>query len=147
MPDGRLGLIDFGCCNRYTDEDIDYLGEVERALHTQGDAMRQAMFRTADMTPRQQAEEERMALLIEYSNWLWEPLLHEGPFDFSDGSYFRRGVEYYGECMRKRYTRSMPLNTWLSRCFFGVRAMLTHLKARVDMGRIYRQETTVQLAS
>ncbi len=147
MPDGRLGLVDFGCCNRYTAEDLDYLTEVEQGVHTGGDALRRAIIRASDMTPNQQTEEQRLAMIIAFSKWIWEPLLHEGTFDFSDGSYFRRGVEHYGECMRKRYIRSLPLNTWLTRCFYGVRAMLTHLKARVDMGLIYRQETTVRLAS
>lgn len=143
MSDGRLGLIDFGCCHHFTDQDWDYVCEVERAPHTSPEAVRKALIRAADMTPKQQAEEQRMTLLRELCDWEWEPLFHEGPFDFGNPEYFRRGVALFGEATRRRYTRSLPVNTWLHKSFFGVRAMLAHLKARVDMGAISRQETAV----
>ena len=41
--------------------------------------------------------------------------------------------------------RSLPINIWLDRNFFGIRAMLAHLKARVDLGAVCRAETTVEL--
>ena len=76
----------------------------------------------------------------QWCDWVWEPLFHEGPFDFANPDYFQRGVALYGELVRRRYTRSLPVNMWLSKNFFGVRAMLAHLKARVDMGAIWNQE-------
>ena len=68
---------------------------------------------------------------------------HEGPFDFGNPDYFKRGTELYGELMRKRYVRSLPVNIWLSRCFYGVRALLARLQAHVDMRSIWKQETNV----
>jgi predicted unusual protein kinase regulating ubiquinone biosynthesis (AarF/ABC1/UbiB family) len=142
MPDGRLGLVDFGCCHHYTDDDVDYLTEVELALNDSPEAMRQALMRAADLTAPE-CGEERLGLLKQYSDWAWEPILHEGPFDFGDPGYFRRGVELYGEVIKRRYVRSLPVNTWLARSFFGLRAILTRLRARVDLGAIVRRETTV----
>jgi hypothetical protein len=84
-----------------------------------------------------------MKLIVQFSDWAWEPILHKGPFDFGDLDYFRRGAEMYGQSLRRRYTRSRPANTWLIKSIFGLRAMLARLKARVDMGAIFRVETNV----
>jgi hypothetical protein len=142
MPDGRLGVIDFGCCHRQSDEDTDCWCEVERACYGTPEALRKANARATDLTPKQAADDSRMKLLVEWCKWAWEPLLHEGTFDFSDPEYFRRGVKLYGELVKRRYTRSRPANTWMCKGIYGNRAMLARLKARVDMGAIHRQETT-----
>ncbi|MHC4416542.1 MAG: ABC1 kinase family protein [Planctomycetota bacterium] len=144
MPDGRLGLIDFGCCHHYTDDDVDYLTEVEQAIHATRDDMRQALMRAADLTEPQKRDEQRLELLEQYCDWIWEPVVKDGPFDFGDPGYFRRGIDLYGEILRRRYVRSLPVNTWLGKSFFGLRAMLSRLKARVDLGAIVRSETTVK---
>ncbi len=73
-----------------------------------------------------------------------EPLLHDGTFDFGNPDYFQRGVEVFGEVLQRRYVRSLPINIWLDKNFFGIRAMLSHLKARVDLGAVCRAETTVE---
>lgn len=145
MPDGRLGLIDFGCCHHYTDEDVAYMTDAEIAAKTSEEAERRVMFRAASMTPDQSMEEDRMRLMLDWAHWCWEPLRCEGPFDFGDAEYFRRGMEAYKEMVRRRYVRSRPVNTWLARNFAGIRAMLYHLGARVDMHAISEQETTVRV--
>ena len=147
MPDGRLGVVDFGCCYRFTAKDLVFVDAVERAAHTSRDALREALIMGTDMTPQQQKEPERMALLERVCDWLWEPLLHEGPFDFGDPDYFRRGLDLFGKVMKKRYYRAMPVNIWLDRNFFGLRALLYQLKARVEWGRILNSETTVEPAA
>ena len=144
MPEGRLGWIDFGCCRRYSREEVEYLTDVELASYTSREAVRRALVRAADMTPQHQQEEERFDLMLRWCDWVWEPLEHHGPFDFGDPDYFRRGLELFGEMIRRRYVRSLPVNTWLTKSFFGLRAILHHLGARVDLGAIVRQETTVQ---
>ncbi|MHC4981296.1 MAG: ABC1 kinase family protein, partial [Planctomycetota bacterium] len=68
----------------------------------------------------------------------------DGLFDFGNGDYFRRGLDLFGEIVRRRYMRSLPVNTWLGKSFLGLRAILTRLRARVDLGAIVRQETTVK---
>ncbi len=143
MTDGQLGLIDFGCCYQYSEADVDYLNEEERAMYGDRDMVRRALIRGTDMTPKQQKDQSRMKLLEQWCDWLWEPLLHEGAFDFGDPTYFRRGVELYGEILKRRYVRSLPINTWLVKNFFGLRAILTQLKARVDLCALTAQETTV----
>ena len=140
MPDGRLGFIDFGCCHHESEEDNDCWAEGERAYLESPEALRQSLARISDLTPKQAADDARMKVLARFSDWAWEPVIHEGPFDFSDPDYFRRGAQVYGEALRGRYTRSRPANTWMCKAMFGLRAMLTRLKARVDVGTIYRTE-------
>ncbi len=148
MPDGRLGVIDFGCCHYQGDEDIAFRAEMEGCYLGSSEAgrspeaLRDPLARGSDLTPKQAADDARMQVLVELSDWAWEPILHEGPFDFGDPAHFRRGAELYGQCLRQRYTRSRPSNTWMIKCIYGLRAMLNRLGARVDLGAIVRAETT-----
>ena len=144
MPDGRLGFIDFGSCHHQLDEDIECLADTERAYFASSpEALREANARGSDLTPQQAADDARMNMLAEWADWAWEPVVHEGPFDFGDLDYFRRGARMYGEFIRRRYTRSRPSNTWLIKAIYGLRALLARLKARVDLGAIHGAETTV----
>lgn len=143
MNDGRLGLIDFGCCVELTDDDIDYMAEGERAIEGSDDDVLRAVIRAGDLTPRQAKDDKRIKVLREWAEWVWMPMVHDGAFDFGNPDYFKRGTELYGELMRRRYVRSLPVNIWLSRCFYGVRALLARLRAHVDMRAVWKQETTV----
>jgi predicted unusual protein kinase regulating ubiquinone biosynthesis (AarF/ABC1/UbiB family) len=143
MADGRLGFIDFGCCSHHTDEFLGHMIDAERAYLEAPERLRDVISRMNDLTPKQAGDDARMEVLVRFVHWAWEPVVHQGPFDFSDPDYFRRGVELYGETLRRRYTRSRPPNTWLIRCMYGLRAMLTRLEACVDLGRIYRAERLV----
>jgi hypothetical protein len=71
-------------------------------------------------------------------------MLHDGPFDFGRPDYFRRGPELYTELLKHRYVRSLPLNTWLSKSFVGIRAVLARLRACVDFRAVWKQETWVE---
>ncbi len=132
-----------------SDEDTEFKGEMERRCLGSSEAgrspeaLREPLARGSDLTPKQAADDARMKLIVQFSDWAGEPILHKGPFDFGDRDYFRRGAEMYGQCLRRRYTRSRPANTWLIKCIFGLRAMLARLKARIDLGAIFREETNV----
>ncbi len=141
MSDGRLGFIDFGCCSHPGDEDLDCQAQVERASFESPEALRQALARGMDLTAKQAADDVRMEYAARWTDWAWEPVRHEGPFDFSDPDHFRRGAEMYGEGIRNRFTRSRPANTWTIKAIYGLRAMLTRLGARIDYGSIFRAET------
>jgi predicted unusual protein kinase regulating ubiquinone biosynthesis (AarF/ABC1/UbiB family) len=146
MPNGRLGFIDFGCCHYETKEDTAFKAEMEhRYLDSSAearsrDALRETLAQGSNLTPEQAADEDRMKLLTQFTDWAWEPILHEGPFDFGNLDYFRRGAAMYGDAIRRRYTRSRPANTWMIKSIFGLRAMLAHLEARVDLGAVFRTE-------
>ena len=150
IPDGRLGFIDFGCCHYENPEDTAFKAEMEQAFlgpceaARSPEAIREPLARGHDLTPKQAADDARMKLIVEMTDWAWEPILHDGPFDFGDLDYFRRGAAMYGEVLRRRYTRSRPANTWLAKAIFGLRAMLARLKARVDIGAVFRAEISAR---
>ena len=140
LDDGRLGLIDFGCCHAFSDEEFAYVMEIEHAAQA-GDPERlaTALAHGCDLAPGE-LKGERLDKMLEYCAWLWEPVLTDAEFDFGAPDQFRRGVELYGEFTRRRWTRSQPVNVWLTKVFFGERAMLTHLGARVPYGALMRDE-------
>ena len=140
MPDGQLGFIDFGCCRHESEEDNALWAEGERAYFESRESLYESIARLSDLTPKQAADKERMEAMARFSDWAWEPVIHEGPFDFGRPEYFRRGVEVYTALLRRRYTRSRPANTWMIKAIYGLRAMLTRLEARVDVGTVYRTE-------
>ncbi len=145
LADRRLGLIDFGCCHHYTDDDVDFMTDVEIAARNGSpEDERRVMYRAAGMSPADRMEEDRMELMLKWSRWVWQPIRHKGPFDFGSLDYFRQGMDAFHEMTRRRYVRTIPLNTWLTRNFAGIRAMLYHLGARVDLHAIAEQETTIR---
>jgi predicted unusual protein kinase regulating ubiquinone biosynthesis (AarF/ABC1/UbiB family) len=141
LPDGRLGLLDFGCCHRFRDEEFEYVMEVERAGSQRDDErVVAALAHGCDMQPHELAG-ERLRMMREYCDWVWAPLRTDEPFDYGTPGQYRDGVRLYGEFVKRRWVRSRPVNIWLNKVFFGVRAMLTRLEARVAYGRILREES------
>ncbi len=141
--DGRLGIVDFGCCRHLSDDEYQYSSEVEKALQTSPEAVRESARLAVDAQPSQELSPEHLQLIIQVSDWFWEPMRHDGSFNFGDPRYLERGVKLVGELFRQRYVRSRPVNTWLERSYFGIRAILHRLNARFDARALLRQETTV----
>lgn len=109
LPDGRLGLIDFGCSHSFSDEDYEDVMGVERASTGTEAEWRQAMAEGCDLEPDQMGE-ERYELMRKDCNWLWEPIRAEGAFDFGRPGQFEEGVRLYGTFIKRRWTRSRPIN-------------------------------------
>ena len=147
MSDGRLGLIDFGCCRHYSQDEMEYMDECELAFYTSRQAVRDGMVRGMGVSSADDVTAEHVDMAVRWADWSWEPMLKQGPFDFGDPDYFSRGVKIFGELLRKRYTRSRPVNTWLTRSVYGLRAILARLQACFDFGEVYRAEARVQRPS
>lgn len=141
MPDGRLGLIDFGCCREFSDSEWHYQREVDRGYHEGGEMLRQALARAAAQESADELSEDGLRALETMTHWLWEPLDHAGAFDFRSSDYMERGVRVYEDIVRARQWKSQPVNQWITRSFLGFRAMMYRLGARVDVGAIYREES------
>ncbi len=144
MRDGRLGLIDFGCCRHYSQEEMEYIDAYELAFYTSRQAVRDVAVRGMDFSSADDVSADQVDLCVEWADWAWEPLLQEGPFDFGDPEYFSRGMKMFAELLKKRYTHSKPVNTWLSRSVYGLRAILARLEACFDFGEVYRAESRVK---
>jgi len=148
MPDGRLGFIDFGSCRHFEKHELDMMEGVERAMLKEKDlpeqALTDAMALAVDPEGSKRDDSDRMALSREFCYWAWAPLNTEGSFDFSDLDYFRQGVKIYGELLKKRYVRSRPVNTWMTKSIYGIRALLARLRTRVDFRKAWKEETSVR---
>ena len=140
MPDGRLGMIDFGCVRELSAEEWEFFEIGIDAYLNRGEAIRASVQRGALLSDEEMQDEDRVGLIISSCEWYWEPLQKDEPFDFGQEDYLRRGLEIMSELVRKRYTRSIPVYNWMNRTFMGLRALCYSLKAHVNLRRIDDQE-------
>lgn len=140
MSEGRLGLIDFGCCRAFSDEEWQYYKMVAKAYYAGEEAMTEALAYSMCRSSVEEMSGEEIRLGRAWSHWLCDCLKHEGPFDFGDEAFLQQGLDLMREVMGKRLVRSRPLNNWLFRNMLGLRAILFRLRARVDMKRINDEE-------
>lgn len=140
MPDGRLGLIDFGCIRHYTDDEWELQSGTEQAiLENDSEKLDLMLARTAMCRPENMAK-EHLRLHKESCHWWAKPMMTEGRFDFGDENNYRRGMKIIHEIFEKRYTRGTPVCVWLNRFGLGLRAFLYRLGGRVDYATLARNE-------
>ncbi len=141
MRDGRLGLLDFGCCREFSESEWDYYKLAIRGYQERGAALHEVLTRATGAQAGRQIDPEHMKHLVEYFDWFNEYFLHEGPFDFGNEQYIQRGIDLISRMGRKRYFQSLPVNTWITRHVLGLRAMCYKLRARIDMKTLNEQES------
>jgi predicted unusual protein kinase regulating ubiquinone biosynthesis (AarF/ABC1/UbiB family) len=141
MPDGRLGVVDFGCTRRFTEREWQLQSDLEEAFFA-GDTptIRRLIAESCYLAP---GEDELIDTLTGALAWQLEPMATEGLFDWGDGEFFRRGVAIYGELIRKRLTRGMPHYIWTNRFLFGFRAISYRLRGRNGFAEKHRLEKGV----
>jgi predicted unusual protein kinase regulating ubiquinone biosynthesis (AarF/ABC1/UbiB family) len=138
LPDGRLGLLDFGFVMSLEGEEWELFRKLDRPLTT---GKREDIIESIkEWNGIRDDESDRLRLCIEFAEWCWMSRYRSGEYDFSDEADFRRGIDLFAEMVRKRYTRSRPNTPAISRCQFGWRAILYQLKARVDVRAIAEEE-------
>lgn len=138
MPDGRLGVVDFGCTRHFSDREWQIQSDLEQAYFA-GDAstIRRLIAESCYLDP---GETELLDTLSRALVWQLEPMASEGLFDWGDGEFFRRGVVIYGELIRKRLARGMPHYIWTNRFLFGFRAISYRLRGRNGFAEKHRRE-------
>ncbi|MBI5013896.1 MAG: AarF/ABC1/UbiB kinase family protein [Deltaproteobacteria bacterium] len=141
LDDGRLGLLDFGCTRVLTDEEW----RRDRALQeaaTAGDEARvdRLIAEACLFDDPTEMGPERLAEVRQSAYWQVEPWLTEGPFDFGDEAFFRRGIESLLALARKRYTRSAPVYVWTHRFIYGSRAVAFRLGGRCRFRDLHNRE-------
>ncbi|OQX19140.1 MAG: ABC transporter [Desulfobulbaceae bacterium A2] len=141
MPDGRLGLIDFGCTKEIATEDWHTSNDaVEATLAGDEARLDQALARACQFNSPQEMEPGRLAVIRQGFHWFMEPWLHEGLFNFGDREFFLRGIDNLVETARRRYTRSAPVTIWSSRFVIGGRAFCYRLQGRCRFRAIQQEE-------
>lgn len=141
MPDGRLGLIDFGCTRAMTDDEWSRIQELEEAHHN-GDTERfdQTIARASLFDSPEAMGADQLTAVRRNVLWNMEPWLKEGLFDFGDRDFFMRGIDGIMVLTRKRYTRGSPLYLWSTRFVLGGRAVCYRMQGRCEFQKIYQQE-------
>ncbi|NTV12913.1 MAG: AarF/ABC1/UbiB kinase family protein [Desulfobulbaceae bacterium] len=140
LADGRLGLLDFGCTRTFTQAEWQLQLETDAAVLS-GDtaALDACIAKACRHGGVEQLAPERLAVIRRSGDWLAEPALTAGPFDFSNAENYRAGMAIYLEMLQQGSARYFPVYNWTNRFFLGLRTMLYRLGARFDYGQIYRQ--------
>jgi predicted unusual protein kinase regulating ubiquinone biosynthesis (AarF/ABC1/UbiB family) len=136
LPDGRLGLLDFGCVRPFTDREWELMRLSMKACDGSREEVDRYMRRSIGLAEDAAMDPDHLRLLERLCNWCWQPTRHRGPFDFGDGQNLRDGAEVFRELTRRRFTRGEPLCVLSARMFFGLFSMLYRLRARVNLRAI-----------
>lgn len=146
MPDGRLGLIDFGCTRAITDEEWLLTRELEEANLARDEArFNRVIARACRFAGPEEMEPEQLEILRRGACWNMEPWLKDGLFDFGDREFFVRGIDGLIEMGRKKQLQGAPLYLWSTRFVVGGRACCYRMKGRCEFGKIFRQESAACL--
>ena len=140
MPDGRLGLIDFGCSRLFSDEEWEYSRQMHHAVKLGSEAVRRAIRRSATGSETGAVSEDYLRAVEELNDWNQQPIRTEGPFDFGNEKYFKEGLDIMMRLQTMAHHSSEPINVWYVRLFLSLRALLNRLGARVDMHSVFEVE-------
>jgi predicted unusual protein kinase regulating ubiquinone biosynthesis (AarF/ABC1/UbiB family) len=140
LPDGRLGLIDFGCVQHYGPEERELVRLADKMAFEDPSLIREVARRACGVTETDPELETYVRMMEESCDWLMEPLRHPGAFDFGDGAHFQRGVEWLSRVLRQRRIRAHPMYVYWNRSVFGLKAILFRLRAHVDVHAVFGQE-------
>ncbi|OWK36742.1 ABC1 kinase family protein [Fimbriiglobus ruber] len=142
-PDGRLGLVDFGCVRTYSAEEWEWARRWERATR-QTPADRAAVFHGfVGLGPTEGFDPVDPGVLGEWAEWMNRPCAAGGPFDFGDGAYLRDGIALIKRLLRSRWARGFPLGVFSARWHMGLTTLLHRLRARVDVRAVTDSEYAV----
>ena len=100
LPDGRLGLLDFGCVRECDDEEWEIMRLGFQGFRQGGEALRRSIQRAALLTEEEAHDPERYDLTVRSVEWLWIPMRRDEPFDFGDEEYLRSGLELMASSSR-----------------------------------------------
>ena len=133
MPDGHVGLIDFGCVMHYEGDAIwDLFGRIHRAMVTGEEGCIRNVMKEWQQLTDDPHHAEQLRLSTEFGKWCWRPYYAPGPFRCGDREYLQRGVDLMGEMMRNRCTRSHPTNLMQFRWQVGWWMLQYRLGAIID---------------
>jgi predicted unusual protein kinase regulating ubiquinone biosynthesis (AarF/ABC1/UbiB family) len=142
MPDGRLGLIDFGCMLELDERLWEMFHKMDRPITTGDRDGRIAFIKKWSSISDSPADAERLRLMDEYLELSWQPRSCNCEFDFSDEPRMRRGMHLFADMVKKRYTRGHATSPIVMRQQLGLGAMLYRMKAKIDIAPIAEEEVT-----
>jgi predicted unusual protein kinase regulating ubiquinone biosynthesis (AarF/ABC1/UbiB family) len=138
LPDGRVGVLDFGFMLPIEGEEWELYRKMDRPLTTGNQAERIAIIK--EWGDIRDDETDRLRLSDEFAAWQWMSRHIGGEYDFGDEAEFRVGIDLFTEMVRKRYNRARPSTPSIARSHFGWRSILYLLKARINIWTLAEQE-------
>lgn len=151
-PDGRITFIDFGCVQRYRQEQADALEELRDAVldGARGDELRPVARRVFGVP--EDLDEEMARILVEYLDLTFEPVTSPQPYTFTR-AYSQKLIKKAMEAklvMNKKLfqgKRAYPLDlertdggiAFLGRINFGLGSILTTLGTEADFRALLRE--------
>jgi aarF domain-containing kinase len=140
LPDGRLGLIDFGCVQHYGPAERELLRMADKMAYEDPSIVREVVQRACGVSANDPEIDDYVSMMEESLDWMMEPVRQPGPFDFGDAAHFQRGVDWFTRVVRKRRLRAHPMYVYWNRSVFGFKALLYRLRAQIDVNALVRQE-------
>jgi len=139
--DGSVGMIDFGGVRVLDDDEWEYLRlSQDSRVGTRDDVLSHIQRSLLLSDERMQKIPELIDVMVEFCDYYWQPLRQEGPFDFSDPEYLRRGFDLMARTARHRHSRQRPVNLYMHRASFELAALFYQLKSRFDCKAIWDDE-------
>ena len=138
LPDGRVGVLDFGFMISIDGEEWDLYRRMDRPLTTGNQAERIAILK--EWSDIRDDETDHLRVADEFAAWQWMSRHRGGAYDFGDEAEFRVGIDLFTEMVRKRYSRARPTTPSIARSHFGWRSILYLLKAKIDIWALAEQE-------
>ncbi|MBX3102236.1 MAG: AarF/ABC1/UbiB kinase family protein [Bacteroidetes bacterium] len=140
LPDGRVGVLDFGCTKRVTEELYqDYFALAEEGLFEDPPRAQEVLrkieiLRPEDSPAKAETLTEQFGTLI---SLVTRPY-HQGAFDFGDHSYFREINRVGTEISKTREVRGSREFLFVNRTYFGLFALLHQMGAQLHTQCQYR---------
>jgi hypothetical protein len=135
MQDGRLGLIDFGCIQRFTDVEFEALRWTFQC-HNTPEAIRQRLI-DCGRPESEYNDEQFIRVIVEGNGWLTQSMTSPQPFDYGDPEHLTRRIELVLSLAgNKAAIKGNPMFLYLDRADFALTALLYRLRARVDMNAL-----------
>jgi hypothetical protein len=141
MPDGRLGLIDFGCMMTYDNADEwAYVGRVSKAITTGDEQDIRNVMREWGQFGDVPDDDERLQSFVKFGQNCWRPYHVPGPFDYGDSGHLQEGIDLFADMAKKRYVKSHYSNLLQFRWECGYRMLMYRLGAVADPKPIMDEE-------
>ena len=140
LPDGRLGLIDFGCIQHYGAEEREQVRLADRMAFEDPSIISEVVRRACGLAADDPEMDVYVRMMEASCRWMMEPVSQPGPFDFGDPGHFQRGADLFANIVRSRRMRAHPMYVYLNRGVYGLKALLYRLRAQVDVHEVLRQE-------
>ncbi|MBI1311188.1 AarF/ABC1/UbiB kinase family protein [bacterium] len=143
LKDGRLGQIDLGCMREFSDEEWEYLRYADQVVLGGRKEAEAHMRRGTDFSEAELVDLELMDAMVEYSDWMLQAMRQDEPFDYSDASVMRRGINLIHEFSRRWRPAQKPINVFIQRGVLAGWGLQHRLRSRVPVKSICDEEIAV----